>query len=71
MVFSMLKKTIWSIQSKVALKTTYLFGRLRGTSVASEVLGGFFVSSEVVSYPDGSARKFENITVPLGCRHFI
>ena len=30
----------------MALKTIYLFGYLRGTLVATKVLGGFFVSSE-------------------------
>ena len=34
----------------VALKTFYLFGCLRGTLVVTRVFGGFFVSSECVSY---------------------
>ena len=34
----------------IALKTFYLFGCLRGTLVATRVFGGFFVSSECVSY---------------------
>ena len=34
----------------VALKTFYRFGCLRGTLVVKKVLGGFFVSSESVSY---------------------
>ena len=62
---------IWLIYSRAALKAIYMFGRLRGTLVTSKVLGGFFVSSEIVSYPDESGQKFENITVLLGCRHFI
>ena len=37
-------------QFGVALKTIYLFGCLRGTLVVMKVLGGFFVSSESVSY---------------------
>ena len=57
--------------SRAALKTIYVFGHLRGTLVTSKVLGGFFVSSEIVSYPDESGRKFENITVLLDCRHFM
>ena len=32
-----------------------------GTLVASKVLGGFFVSSENDSFPDGSGRKFETM----------
>ena len=43
---------------RVALKTFYLFGCLRGTLVVTNVLGGFFVSSESVSYPYGSGGKF-------------
>ena len=34
-------------------KTIYLFECLRGTLAISNVLGGFLVSSETVSYPDG------------------
>ena len=34
----------------IALKTFYLFGFLRGTLVVTRVFGGFFVSSECVSY---------------------
>lgn len=32
----------------------YLFGRIRGTLVVLEGVGGFFFSFETVSYPDGS-----------------
>ena len=42
-------------------KTIYLFGCLRGTLVVTKVLVGFFVSSERVSYPYGSGRKFEDM----------
>ena len=31
----------------------------QGNLVVTKVLGGFFVSSESVSYPHGSRRKFE------------
>ena len=34
----------------VALKTIYLFGCLKGTLVVKKVLGGFFVSSDSVSF---------------------
>ena len=34
-------------------KTIYLFECVRGTLAISKVLGGFLVSSETVSYPDG------------------
>ena len=49
-------------QFGVVLKTIHLFGCLRGTLVVTKVLGGFFVSSESVSYPRGSWRKFEDMT---------
>ena len=49
-------------QFGVALKTIYLFGCLRGTLFVRKALGGSsFVSSESVSYPYGSGRKFENM----------
>ena len=38
-----------------------VFGCLRGTLVVTKVLGGLFVSSESVSYPHGSGRKFEDM----------
>ena len=38
-----------------------VFGCLKGTPVVTKVLGGRFVSSESVSYPHGSGRKFEGI----------
>ena len=49
-------------QFGVARKTIYLFGCLRGTLFLTKVLGGYsFVSSESVSHPYGSGRKFENM----------
>ena len=51
----------------VSLKTIYLFGCLRGSLVVKKVLGGFFVSSESVSYPYRSGRKFEDMKQP--CFH--
>ena len=49
-------------QFGVALKTIYRFGCLRGTLFVSKILGGSsFVSSESVSYPYESGRKFENM----------
>ena len=51
-------------QFGVALKAIYLFGCLRGTLVVTKVLGGFFVSSESVSYPHLSGRKFEDMKYP-------
>ena len=44
-----------------ALTTIHLFVCLRGTLVFSKVLGGLFVSSETVSYPDGSGGKFKDV----------
>ena len=29
--------------------------------IISEVLGGFFVSSKIVSHPDGAGQKFEDM----------
>ena len=37
----------------------YRFGCLRETLVVTKVFGGFFVSSESVSFPYGTGRKFE------------
>ena len=51
----------------VSLKTIYLFGCLRGSLVVKKVLGGFSVSSESVSYPYRSGRKFEDMKQP--CFH--
>ena len=52
-----------------ALKTIYLFGCFtRGTLDETKVLGGFFVSSENVSYPYGSGRKSEDKKQP--CFHY-
>ena len=42
-------------------KPIYLFECLRGTLAISKVLGGFFVSSETVSYPDGFDWTFEEM----------
>ena len=42
-------------------KTIYLLECLRGTLAISKVLGGFLVSSETVSYPDGFDWKFEEM----------
>ena len=42
-------------------KTIYLFECLGGTLAISKVLGGFLVSSETVSYPDGFDWKFEEM----------
>ena len=44
-----------------ALNTIHLFECLRGTLFFSKVLGGLFVSSETVSYPDESGRKFKDV----------
>ena len=41
--------------------TIYLFGCLRGTLVVTKVISDFFVSSESVSYPYGSGRKFKDM----------
>ena len=49
------------VNLELSLKTIYLFGCLRGTLVVTKVLGGFFVSSESVSYPYGSSRKFKDM----------
>ena len=46
---------------KGALTTIHLFVCLWRILVVSKVLGGLFVSSETVSYPDGSGRKFEDV----------
>ena len=48
-------------QFGVVLKTIYLSACLRGTLVVMKVLGGFFVSSESVSYPHLSDRKFKDM----------
>ena len=58
--FSLCYRSLFG-QFGVALKTIYLFGCRRGTLVLTKVLGGFFVSSESVSYPHLSGRKFEDI----------
>ena len=41
----------------------HLFACLWRTLVVSKVLGGFFVSSDTDSYPDGTSRKFEDTEV--------
>ena len=46
---------------KGALTTIHLLVCLWRILVVSKVLGGLFVSSETVSYPDGSGRKFEDV----------
>ena len=38
-----------------------LFGCLRGALLVTKMLGGYFVSSETVSYLDESYREFEEI----------
>ena len=53
------------VNLELSLKTIYLFGCLGGTLVVTEVFGGFFVSSESVSYPYWSGRKFEDMKYVL------
>ena len=50
---------------ELSLKTIDLFGCLGGTLVVTEVFGRFFVSSQSVSYPYGSGRKFEDMKYVL------
>lgn len=45
----------------VTVRVINLFRRLGETLAVSNVSGGFFVSSETVSYPKGSGRKFEDM----------
>ena len=68
MAFSMLSLEACLANLKlVSLKTIHLLGCLRATLVVKKVLGGFFVSSESVSYPYKSGRKFEDMKQP--CFH--
>ena len=53
------------VNLELSLKTIYLFGCLGRTLVVTEVFGRFFVSSESVSYPYGSGRKFEDMKYVL------
>ena len=57
MVFSLSLACLVNLE--LPLKTIDLFRYLRGTLVVTKILGGFFVSSESVSYPYGSGRKSE------------
>ena len=43
------------------MRVINLFRRLGETLALSNVSGGFFVSSETVSYPKGSGRKFKDM----------
>ena len=68
MAFSMLSlEACLANLELVSVKTIHLLGCLRGTLVVKKVLGGFFVSSESVSYPYRFGRKFEDMKQP--CFH--
>ena len=68
MAFSMLSlEACLANLELVSVKTIHLLGCLRGTLVVKKVLGSFFVSSESVSYPYRSGRKFEDMKQP--CFH--